>query len=154
MLVHLACPNCGDVGREVAEAVGDVIRCPSCAASFRIEPIEAAGPSSDDRIASWLEPMEPSPRSAIRDRDPSSCPLCGGEGNGGMGCPACGGVRRKPVVPDRFEVECPECGGPIAARPGRTEVCPGCRSFLGILVPETPRRRWWRRGRPSSPGRP
>ena len=153
MIVHLACPNCGDVGRESAEAVGGVVSCPRCEAAFRLEPIVAAAePSSDDRIASWLEPLETTSRPAARD--PSSCPLCGGEGTLGMGCPACGLIRQKPLVPERFEVECPECGALIQTKPGRTEVCPACRSFLGILVPEAPRRRWWRRGRPSTPGRP
>jgi ssDNA-binding Zn-finger/Zn-ribbon topoisomerase 1 len=143
MQLVLTCTTCGEVVRILTEDPGVIPRCPCCGRRFAViassdgEPaIES--PRIDDNIVSWLsETPASSERNSAGDATCQSCGYAGMIGGDSV-CPVCLEVNptRLPARPPT--VDCPNCGQAIAlsdADRGKTTICPGCKYFLGCVVP-------------------
>jgi predicted RNA-binding Zn-ribbon protein involved in translation (DUF1610 family) len=83
-----------------------------------------------------------------------TCKRCGFEGSvltsptkGEPPCPRCSKPRGTSDVRSASgsnrRLPCTECGAEVEAERGASVICPNCKSFLGCLYPEKPRRHWW-----------
>jgi uncharacterized paraquat-inducible protein A len=143
MLLHLSCASCVAVVRIHAEDSGDIPRCPRCGQRLVVisssdgEPTDAR-PRIDDDIVSWLsQSSDSSERDAAGD---ATCQRCGYAGmiRGDAVCPVCLEVNPIQTAPGPPTVDCPNCGQPIALLQndrGKTTICPGCKYFLGCVLP-------------------
>ena len=143
MLLHLSCASCGEVFRILTEDPGNIPRCPRCGHRFDVnsssddEPI-VERPRIDDIIVSWLsQSSDSSERDSAGD---ATCQWCGYAGmiRGDAVCPVCLEVNPAQTPPRPPTVDCPNCGQSIDLLEndrGKTTICPGCKYFLGCVLP-------------------
>jgi uncharacterized paraquat-inducible protein A len=145
MQLQLTCTSCGEVVDLLTENPGNIPQCPRCGHRFAVnsssdgEPI-AESPRIDDIIVSWLfQSPESSERNSTGD---ATCQWCGYAGmiRGDAVCPVCLEVNPDQTPPGPPTVNCPNCGQAIellANDRGKTTICPGCKYFLGCVLPAT-----------------
>ncbi len=148
MLVPFICNDCGEAGSVLLEQEADIPRCPRCAGELSIErtgdeePVFLHGDLDDD-VVSWVS--QPSESPEVRSGGEIVCSACGYAGvmsydsdQGDAICPACMTVFRKKRPPGYVTIDCPSCGQIVEYSDidrGKTIICPGCKYFLGCLVP-------------------
>jgi phage FluMu protein Com len=148
MLFPFVCTACGVYGSISVGPDAGILKCPRCAGVLSVE---RAGDESqtalekpiDDIILSWVS----QPRELPDDRpaDDNICPACGLDGvmscdsaRGDTICPACMSVYWRKRPRGYGTIDCPSCGRTVEYSDidrGRTIICPGCKYFLGCLVP-------------------
>jgi uncharacterized paraquat-inducible protein A len=145
MLLCLTCTSCGEDVRILIEDPDSIPPCPGCGQRFTVisiaddDPIDEA-PRIDDIIVSWLsQPPDSSDEDSAGD---AICQWCGYAGmiRGDAVCPACQAVNRAQTPPPPPTVDCPNCGQAIDLLEndrGKTTICPGCKYFLGCVLPAT-----------------
>jgi hypothetical protein len=143
MQLHLTCKWCGEVVRILGGDPGCIPQCPRCGQRFATissserEPI-VESPRIDDSIVAWLtQSSDSSERASAGD---GSCQFCGYAGmiRGDAICPVCQAVNPDQTPPGPPTVDCPNCGQaiPLVVNDrGKTTICPGCKYFLGCVLP-------------------
>ena len=143
MQLRLTCASCGEVARILTEDLGDIPQCPGCGHRFNVNSLSdgeatVERPRIDDIIVSWLsQSLDSSERDSAGD---ATCQRCGYAGmfRGDAVCPVCREVNPVQTPSGPPIVDCPNCGKAIDLLEndrGKTIICPGCKYFLGCVLP-------------------